>query len=869
MLDETIPLRGDVPLIQMHLSLVEKTLRAKETAHLSAAQQQNRRRCLDTLHDYWKQGVFPKNTRHPARTPYFIDDYGINCAVGQLLVATGFESVAQKIHAENNNAYVSELNVKYPELRQWADAYGFAVDELAWIQPGYTFNCTYNNTDSVQKKNVSCYGGSDGSLTLPNPAYWGGIPPYYIDDCTILSWLDCSALSAGTYRVCIYDSAGASQTYTVTITQPDSITLLLNSTDDPRSCHGSAYASASGGTPPFSYLWSRGDTTRHLADACYGTYYITVTDANGCTKTDSIVVATLSSPPVVVTHGPIIGGVTDVSARVFVRTSEAASVTLQLSADNFATIARSVTGHTIGRRDSSNIFDIPGLSPSTHYRVRILIDGQQTGNISSFKTFPPAGQPGHYKFLFGSCQYELMDNDSALFVRMKAEDADVFTPTGDWGYPDRATGTNDLYFSNPPTSWAVDYNKVRAIYKERYASTNSAFFLRSIALDYTHDDHDYTNDNTARNAANIFNLNLEPKSVALPPQARENCLRGYREMFPGYSLPDSSEGIFHSYVFGNCEIFVLDTRSARTPQHDAIVLSGGRWTLQEPPGHTILGQPQMTWLLNGLRNSAADWKIIVSSVTFNKGYKAVLDSLLAIGKGTSPILGLDIGGTQISTGLIGAGQLSDLWVGFPSDQQMLLSFVETHEIKNVFIVSGDAHSVALDDGTNSGIPELMSANLKKANSRDPLTLSNFIGYPLWNKGASGMGNQNFNNTYGKIEVFGKDSIRLSAVDANGAEVAGYTFTYMEPVSARSLSAGDSFKIYPNPASSSIVIEARNEAMPALMAELVNAQGKTMTRKNFTSRTELNVSRLPAGIYLYRIINGDQRVVQQGKVTLAK
>lgn len=577
-----------------------------------------------------------------------------------------------------------------------------------------------------------------------------------------------------------------------------------------------------------------------------------------------------------VTHGPIIGAVTPNSARVFVRTNTTATVDIQFSTDNnFSSINKTVSGQTLATRDTSNLFTATGLSPDTKYYVRILINGNESGSRASFKTFPPDGQEGHYKLLFGSCQYELSDNDSALFVQMKSEDANLFAPTGDWGYPDKDNGSNDLYLTNPPTSWAADFSKVRAIYRERYASSNSAFFLRSIALDYTHDDHDFLNDNSARNAANIFEINPfggnfgEPKVVTQPVQARENILQAYQENFPCYPLVDSTEGIFHSFTLGNCEVFVLDTRSARSPQHSAIVETNGKWGIQEPAGYSLLGQTQMNWLLNGLLTSTADWKFIISSVTFNAGYKAVIDSLFTIGKGASPILGADVGGIYISTGLLGASQMSDLWAGFPSDQQALLDVVETNGLKNIFIISGDAHSAALDDGANSGIPELMSANLKKANSQDPLILSNFIGYPLWNKGASGMGNQNFNSTYGKVEVFGKDSVRLSALDSNGDEVVGHTFKYEAAdtnTSATNLPSEKIFRIFPNPTSGKLFVEGKN-ANQNFYFILISPDGKEASRNFFTGKGEMDLTGYPNGSYIYRILDENLLHLKAGKVSI--
>jgi hypothetical protein len=126
----------DQERIQTHLRLVEKTLRARPTPHLNPAQRLQRLRMLDALRSYWQQGVFPLNTRHSYRVPYFIDDKGTACAVGQLLIESGYRAVAEKVHQEMNYAYLREI--PYPELPEWAEAHGFSLAELAWIQPGYS-----------------------------------------------------------------------------------------------------------------------------------------------------------------------------------------------------------------------------------------------------------------------------------------------------------------------------------------------------------------------------------------------------------------------------------------------------------------------------------------------------------------------------------------------------------------------------------------------------------------------------------------------------------------------------------------------------------------------------------------------------------
>ena len=872
-LQEKIRLNDDVSLIQMHLSLVEQTLREKNTHYLTKEQRENRGNTLDILHEYWHNGIFPINTGHKERTPYFIDHFGTACAVGQLIIKTGFEDVAEKIRAENNFAYIRDLNPEYPELKAWADAYGFKMEELAWIQPGYCFNPCPGTV-----RNVSCYEGWDGCIGVTPDMTGLGTPPYsygieqHWDGSQWVPWDGFCNIPAGLYRQVVVDAVYDSFYFEHTITQPDSISITSSTVVDDGSCKGAIMVNVTGGTPPYYFQWSNGDSLSTIANLCAGDYDLTVNDFNNCTKATGI---TVSLQTATLTHGPIIGGVTPTTARAFVRTSEATSFTLEVSSNQFQTIQATASDNTQPVDDFSKIVNITGLQPNTKYWVRTSIGGTPSGPASSFKTFPNEGEPGNYKLLFGSCIYELSDTDSALFKQMITEDANIFTPTGDWGYPDRSTGANDLYFSNPPKSWAEDYIKVRDIYKERYTSSNSSFFYRSIAMDYTHDDHDYLNDNSGRHHANIFSLNLasfgEPVSVPQPPQARLNILKGYQELFPHYPLVDPSEGIFHSYMLGNCEVFVLDLRSARTSQHEAIKEVNGKWVLQEPAGHTIMGQVQRDWLFHGLTNSTADWKIIVSSVVFNKGYKAAMDSLLRIGKGQSPILGFDLNGTQISTGLIGVGIISDSWVGFPSDQDALLQHIESHNIKNVVMVSGDAHTAALDDGANSGIPELLSANLKKANSEDAVIFSDFLGYWVWNRGGSGVGNLNFNNTYGKVEVFGKDSIRLSAVDANGTEVVAHTFMSEKQDSSGvglnpAVKKSKLFSVYPNPTSGKLHIKAslKNETYTFTLMDIA---GKLVATAIFQNETIKDLSYLEQGNYLYTITSENQQIVETGKVTL--
>ena len=57
------------------------------------------------------------------------------CAVGYLIKASGYDSLAKRISSEHNYDYLADIRT--PGVAEWAQTHGFRPDELAWIQPTY------------------------------------------------------------------------------------------------------------------------------------------------------------------------------------------------------------------------------------------------------------------------------------------------------------------------------------------------------------------------------------------------------------------------------------------------------------------------------------------------------------------------------------------------------------------------------------------------------------------------------------------------------------------------------------------------------------------------------------------------------------
>ncbi|PLX01238.1 MAG: hypothetical protein C0594_13690 [Marinilabiliales bacterium] len=163
---------------------------------------------------------------------------------------------------------------------------------------------------------ISCNGGSDGEIQITTN---GGTPTY------TYSWTgpggftstdeDISGLQAGTYDLTITDDgpgAGCTETTSITLTEPAPIVITETITDV--DCNGASTGeiaiSISGGTSPYSYIWSGpgsfSSTDEDITGLVAGTYDITVTDSEviGCTATGSYLI----SEPTAVTVTDVITG---------------------------------------------------------------------------------------------------------------------------------------------------------------------------------------------------------------------------------------------------------------------------------------------------------------------------------------------------------------------------------------------------------------------------------------------------------------------------------------------------------------------------------------------------------------------------------
>jgi gliding motility-associated-like protein len=152
---------------------------------------------------------------------------------------------------------------------------------------------------AMSSVNVSCNATCNGTATV---LATGGLTPYaYLwNDPAAQTTSTATGLCAGLYFVTVTGADGCIGVSSVVVTEPAPIGFSLANSQDPLcsgTTNGSITAIPSGGTLAYTYSWSPapalGQTTATVTGLPANTYSVIITDANGCTATQSM---TLTNP---------------------------------------------------------------------------------------------------------------------------------------------------------------------------------------------------------------------------------------------------------------------------------------------------------------------------------------------------------------------------------------------------------------------------------------------------------------------------------------------------------------------------------------------------------------------------------------------
>lgn len=417
--------------------------------------------------------------------------------------------------------------------------------------------------------------------------------------------------------------------------------------------------------------------------------------ASGDPLADRVVIWTRVTPEPAATPGSGVGPPVDVRWEV---SSDPA----------FSTVVASGSVTTDATRDHTVAVDVTGLAPGTDHWYRFHAAGTTSGTARTRTAPAPGAVLDCVRLGVVTCaEYEFGYFGSYRHLAAR-DDIDAVLHMGDYIYE------FGVGYGSPPTSLPTPGPAIGrahepatecltlADYRTRYGQYRRDPDLQALHAAHPvivmYDDHEVANDAWRDGAQNH-----QPEEGSFAERAAA-ARQAWREWLPVRRVDDDAEVVHRSFRFGDlAELWMLDVRRYRDAPPDNVFFSYGSVDPAiDDPSRTMLGDDQREWLLGGLTQSDAAWKLLGNPVPF---FPLVIGPSLA----------------STATTLLGplAGTLPPLppplavddWNGYAGERRALIGAIVDTPVTDVVIVTGDYHETFVAD-----IPEAPGDYLVDGNS---------------------------------------------------------------------------------------------------------------------------------------------------------
>ncbi len=149
---------------------------------------------------------------------------------------------------------------------------------------------------AINQTNVKCNSECNGILDITGVT--NGATPFTYTWSNGKTMAKIDSLCPGSYSVTVVDGNNCNVYGSYTITEPQPLSANATSTDETAkdANDGTAISNPSGGTLSYAYNWSTSDTTQVISGLSPGSYFLTVSDANGCTALDTVTIIEFTCP---------------------------------------------------------------------------------------------------------------------------------------------------------------------------------------------------------------------------------------------------------------------------------------------------------------------------------------------------------------------------------------------------------------------------------------------------------------------------------------------------------------------------------------------------------------------------------------------
>ena len=161
------------------------------------------------------------------------------------------------------------------------------VDSIQIAEPADL--CNDSLTVELTPTHVTCFGGNNAQIST---SVGSGTAPFHYFWSNDQRSANVENLVAGTYSLTVSDSLGCFEIDSVRIEEPTPLqsALIENQISVHGANDGALEIVASGGVPPYSYVWSNGEFAERLSNLSMGVYSVTAYDSNGCGTSQSSII---------------------------------------------------------------------------------------------------------------------------------------------------------------------------------------------------------------------------------------------------------------------------------------------------------------------------------------------------------------------------------------------------------------------------------------------------------------------------------------------------------------------------------------------------------------------------------------------------
>lgn len=349
-------------------------------------------------------------------------------------------------------------------------------------------------------------------------------------------------------------------------------------------------------------------------------------------------------------------------------------LTVEVATDpNFANvIARTEALADPGAAGTARVRITSGLSAGERYWYRFETADGLSSPVGTVKTPPPPDSNQTVRIAFFACQDFLVGNYAA-HRDLAAQDVDLAVCLGDYIYEQAYFDGQVRAVPTTPDGSTRTLDEYRAQYATYHSDPNLQAVRAASPLLAIWDDHEVED-----NYAGTLPGGQSKKGRAIPfLERRANAYNAWWEAMPFVRDAADPNHIYGARRIGQVDLIGLDTRQFRTNQPcnptDSFVSLCLDPTATEHKNATQLGVPQRTWLIDRLKTSTANWKLIANQVM---------------------AMSLDIvPGNTINT---------DAWDGYAYERSLLCDAIQQHGVKDVAFFTGDIHTFFAGSLTRTG-----------------------------------------------------------------------------------------------------------------------------------------------------------------------